>query len=122
MFQYKILNNILFLNKKLYVCGKSDTSLCSFCENVDEDVVHLFSACPSTMSLWLQLKTLLGLYVDLPLLNAQTALLGFYNTDLEHPYLINHILLIFKIYVYNRRISKVLCINGLKETIWKLQS
>ena len=76
-----------------------------------------FSACPSTMSLWLQLKTLLGLYVDLPLLNAQTALLGFYNTDLEHPYLINHILLIFKIYVYNRRISKVLCINGLKEMI-----
>ena len=28
MFQYKIFNNILFLNKKLFLFGKSETSLC----------------------------------------------------------------------------------------------
>ena len=69
MFQYKILNNILFLNKKLYLCGKSDTSLCSFCTNVDEDMVHLFSNCPETLALWTQLQAALAPHITLANLN-----------------------------------------------------
>ena len=33
-FQYKILNNVLFLNKKLYTFGITNTALCSFCNAV----------------------------------------------------------------------------------------
>ena len=120
IFQYKILNNILFLNKKLYLFGLSETSLCSYCENVDEDIGHLFYACQSTMNLWSQLKILLEPYITLPILNAKNALLGFYDDELDHSYLINHILLIFKIYVYSTRIRKVLSINDLKEKILEI--
>ena len=35
-FQYKILNNVLFLNKKLYTFGIKPSPLCSFCNLYDE--------------------------------------------------------------------------------------
>ena len=41
-FQYKILNNILFLNKELSVFGISNSSLCSFCNLYDETITHLY--------------------------------------------------------------------------------
>ena len=44
-FQYKILHNILYLNKKLYVFGKTDSPLCSICHSNDETVTHLFCEC-----------------------------------------------------------------------------
>ena len=67
------------------------------------------------MNLWLQLKILLEPFITLPILTAKNALLGFYDNKLNNSYLVNHILLIFKIYVYRSRIRKVLSINDLKE-------
>ena len=36
-FHYKIINNILFLNKKLYIFGVSETPLCSYCHTKEEE-------------------------------------------------------------------------------------
>ena len=44
-FQYKILNNILYLNKKLHTFGLSNTQLCSFCKMEEETKSHLFYHC-----------------------------------------------------------------------------
>ena len=41
-FQYKILNNILYLNKKLFTFQKSTSPLFPFCKLSDETVLHLF--------------------------------------------------------------------------------
>ena len=41
MFQYKILHNILYLNKKLFQFGLIQTSLCSFCDAYDE-LFHIY--------------------------------------------------------------------------------
>ena len=41
-FQYKILHNMLYLNKKLYIFGKIDSPLCSICHSNDETVAHFF--------------------------------------------------------------------------------
>jgi hypothetical protein len=35
VFQYKILNNVLYLNKKLFQFGLVDTNMCSFCGIVE---------------------------------------------------------------------------------------
>ena len=35
-FQYKILNSVFFLNKKLYTFGITNTAFCSFCNTVEE--------------------------------------------------------------------------------------
>ena len=49
-FQYKALNNILFLNKKLFVLRIKKTSLCSFC-NKEETPLHIFSEITSVIYL-----------------------------------------------------------------------
>ena len=50
-FQYKICNNILFLNKKLFVFWMRNTPLCSFCTKKDESLLHIFSKCTSVICL-----------------------------------------------------------------------
>ena len=42
LFQYKILNNVLYLNKKLHTLGLSNTQLCSFCRMEEETISNLF--------------------------------------------------------------------------------
>ena len=44
-FQYKILNNILFTNTKLFKIGLSESEKCSFCTFYKEDWYHLFYGC-----------------------------------------------------------------------------
>ena len=42
IFQYKLLHNILYLNKMLYKFGKKVSPLCSFCMGKPESAIHLF--------------------------------------------------------------------------------
>ena len=42
MFQYKILNNILFLNKLPFRFKKDRSPLCSFCNSANETPLHIF--------------------------------------------------------------------------------
>ena len=47
-FQYKILNNILFVNKMLFKLKEVGLPLCSFCKAKDETYIHLFYKCRKT--------------------------------------------------------------------------
>ena len=49
IFQYKILNNILYLNKHLHQFKIVSTPLCSLCSSVNETVFHLFGECLLTI-------------------------------------------------------------------------
>ena len=59
VFQYKVLNNALCLNKHLYIFELTDTKLCSFCNQEDEAIVHLFANCLKRATLWNSLKEFL---------------------------------------------------------------
>ena len=52
-FQYKLLDNALFLNKKLF--KKSNSLLYSFWKKEDETVFHVYFYCPNVRNLWNQL-------------------------------------------------------------------
>ena len=52
IFQYKVLNNILYLNDRLYRMGIVQTPLCSLCKQEKETVIHLLSPCNVTRQLW----------------------------------------------------------------------
>ena len=78
-FQYKILNNVLFLNKKLYTFGITNTALCSFCNAVEETPIHIFIDCVHVKCLWERLRMKLQNDFMLPSLTSQTAILGLYN-------------------------------------------
>ena len=55
-FQFKIINNALFLNKKLSAVGITELPECSLCKQEAETAIHLFCQCPVTSELWEKLQ------------------------------------------------------------------
>jgi len=51
-FQYKLLNNIVFTNEKLFRLKMIDSPLCAFCQTEVESPEHLFFHCNVTKSFW----------------------------------------------------------------------
>ena len=119
-FQYKILNNILYLNNRLALFGKSPTTNCSFCNSFEETADHLFVECSHSKSLWQGLINNFSQFLTFPTLNSQSAHLGYLDEKIPNFLLLNHILLIFKIYVYNCREAKQLSLTGLLARIEKI--
>ena len=73
-FQYKLLNNVLFLNKMLYRFGILQDLLCSFCSLEEETPMHIFYSCNHMRILWERLKYYIRNHFDLPSLTSQSAL------------------------------------------------
>ena len=55
-FQYKVINNILPFNKKLYNWKIKDSSRCDLCDFYPESVEHLFMQCIKSVNLYLQIN------------------------------------------------------------------
>ena len=51
-FQYKIVNNVVYLNKELYNFGTTDTALCSFCRTFNKTPIHIFYDCIRVKCFW----------------------------------------------------------------------
>ena len=102
-FQYKILNNVLFLNKKLYTFGITNNALGSFCNTIEETPIHIFFDCFLVKCLWEKLRIKFQNDFILLSLTPQTAILWLYNEANDNYNLLSHILLIFKYYIYISR-------------------
>ena len=114
IFQYKILNNVLYLNEKLFRFKKLSCPLCCFCQSENKTPIHLFHGCIKTNSLWYKLKKFLKGKIDLPV-----KIFGFLNYE-NNSDIINHLLLIFKYYLFNSRQHKKLSLEVLKNEIVKI--
>ena len=121
IFQFKLLNNALYLNKMLFKFGKSGSPLGSFCNLKNETPYHLFYECSRTNSLWNQLCHFLSNYLNIPVLIPQSAIFGLINQK-ENFLIINFLLLIFKLHTYNSRSSYKLNIEHLKIIICKTRN
>ena len=103
IFQYKILNNVLYLNEKLFRFKKVLCLLCFFCQSENETPIHLFHCCIKTNLFWYKLKKFLKVKIDLPVNTPQNAaIFGFLNYE-NNSDIINHLILIFKYYLFNSR-------------------
>ena len=51
-FQYKVLNSILFTNKKLCKIGYIQDDKCSLCKTDSESLFHIFFECRHTKQFW----------------------------------------------------------------------
>ena len=110
-FQYLIINNALFLNKRLYRAGLVESAACTFCEQHEESPIHFFCECHTTKQLWKNLQRFLRPSLSLPELNLKNALLGYVSSvnipeRRQTVTLINHIILIFKRSLYEMRSSR----------------
>jgi len=61
-FQYKILNDIIYTNDKLFRFKMIESPLCTFCQKEDESLEHLLFRCYAT-------KKTFGLHSHLGLVN-----------------------------------------------------
>ena len=106
MFQYKTLRNILYANKMLFKFGKVTSPLYSICKLHDETIMHFFYDCLIVKSIWNQLKSVLSN-------NLTLSIFGFWDLETNERLILNHLLLIFKMYIYNARTAGYLNINHL---------
>ena len=69
IFQYKVLNNVLYLNKKNFKFKIVFSPLCSFCDLENKTPIHLFYSFTrnQTKSLWSKLQELMNSELLLPL-------------------------------------------------------
>ena len=89
VFQYKVQNNALYLNKHLYIFKLSDTKPCSFCNLEDETIIHLFANCSKSKTLFNSLKEFFK-DINLPSLTLQSANFGFLQTEQELCLILNY--------------------------------
>ena len=101
--------------------------MCSFCNLYDEDLFHIFYECDRVKCLWWDLVQGFQNTLILPTLTPQTAILGILDSASNNSFfenneiLINHILLIFKLYVYKSGEKKFININNLIVEIRKVK-
>ena len=101
LLQYKVLNNVFYLNKTIFIFGKSSSPLSLFLKNADETILHLFYTRNITKELRKSLIYIFDTCLNLPYLSPLAAFFGFTNICCNDILLKNHILRLFKIYVYN---------------------
>ena len=116
MFQYKLLNNVLYLNNMLFRFKKVDSPLCSYCNEEEETPLHLFHSCLKIKQLWKKLRKYFSKFINILHSTPQSSVLGIFDNN-QHSELINHLLLIFKFYIYSARNTKQLNFDNLMITI-----
>jgi hypothetical protein len=98
MFQYKILNNILYLNRDLCRFKLISYASCSFCKIHPETIDHLFVYCIKTKNLYFEIRDWLEKFdLFLPESNTYNIILGV--DDLT----INFVILMFKLILFKKR-------------------
>ena len=102
-FQYKILNCIVFTNVKLYRFGLPDSPSCTFCQKEAESIEHLLFSCKISSEFWKHVLSWLkdnDIYID----TLKDTELIFGKFDIRDDFtIINHILLLGKYYIYQKK-------------------
>ena len=107
-FQYKILNLIIFTNKKLHRFKMVDSPLCAFCNTEEESLEHLLYFCKSSSFFWKEMLSWIAVEANI-VLNVSLLDILFGKFDLEKDsLLVNHILLLAKYFIYKCKLSKVI--------------
>ena len=102
IFQYKILNNILYLNDRLFKMNLVESEMCSFCKGEKETVEHLFLNCRIAKTLWTNICNLCKETMSFPVLSFKNIICGFTESS-EQNICQNFVLLLFKKFLYQQR-------------------
>ena len=103
IFQYKILNDILYLNECLSKLDPTVSSLCSLCKKAPENVMHLFCKCLITEFVWHSLQKTFSSLLTLSALDPLISIVGKWDIDNPNNILVNHIVLLFKKFLYQNK-------------------
>ena len=100
-FQFKILNDILFLNTRLAKIGRIQNDLCSFCQTSPETLEHFFYRCSFSTEFWTKFEnfwlTVARKQIKLDYINV---ILGILD---QRSNLLNYFIILGKLYLWNCR-------------------
>ena len=100
-FQFKILNDILFLNTRLAKIGKIPSDLCTFCQSSQETLEHFFYQCPYSTEFWSRFENFwLTITKEQIRLDYKNIILGILD---EKSSLLNYFIILGKLYLWNCR-------------------
>ena len=94
-FQFKVINNILPLNYKLYKMHLLSSPNCTFGCPDNETIEHIMWNCPVSQTFWNNVKAFLIDYIDLSFIQERIVIVGFLE-NVTDKILINHIIFIVK--------------------------
>ena len=107
-FRYKILNNVLFLNKKFLILGTKSSLLYSFCNLYDKTLFHMFYECDRINCLWLDLVRYFQNNLILQTLTPQNAIFGiFYSASIDSFFKSNNVSIKYITLVYAKQIFDI---------------
>ena len=103
-FQYKLLNNIVFTNDKLFRFKMIDSPLRAFCQTEVESPEHLFFHCNVTKTFWKSLSSWLIKKIIITFLTLENVLFGVFNA-MDDFLILNHLILLAKFYIYKCKLD-----------------
>ena len=99
-FQYRVIHNILPTNAWLKKVGIIENEMCTFCHNDNETITHMFCDCNKVTDFWRLIQNRINLMKGIV---AFDILYGMTDCKKVNYLVINHILILFKKYVYKCR-------------------
>lgn len=106
-FQYKILNDIVYTNYKLFRFKIIESPLCTFCQKEDESLEHLLFHCTITKNFWLAFSSWISKQnISIETLTLINILFGVFD-DNEDFVILNHLILIAKYFIYKCKLIKI---------------
>ena len=120
-FQYKILNNIVFTNDKLFRFGISQSLNYTFCNEEPKSLEHLLSRCKVSSKFWKEvLSWLKENNIVIESFNEIGLFLGIFEES-EDFLLINHVMLLGRYYVYLKKcFGSLPSLRGFIARIWRV--
>ena len=116
IFPYKILDNVLYLNKSYSSLTKEALQNVVFA-NVKKRRLFICFIFVEKVKFWTQLTSRLNRYLDLPHLTPQSAIFDFLDIPNKDYLIVNNLLLLFKYYIYNARDQNHLLFKVLMKNI-----
>ena len=106
MFQFKLLNRIIYTNTLLNKMKITDSSLCTFCGEYEESLEHLLLHCQFNKDFWMHTITwVTKSNITIAGLTDSETMLG-YTKERSQWTLLNHILIVGKQVIYSNRLRK----------------
>lgn len=116
-FQFKILNDILFLNSRLAKIGLITSDRCTFCNASQETIEHLFFQCTYSLMFWNNFeKYWLTVTKEKKKLQYKEVILGILDKKTD---LLNYLIILGKLYLWNCRKNNRTPIFSLFEVLVK---
>ena len=106
-FQYKVLNNILYTNKKLSKIGYRTDDVCTFCEAEPETLYHILYQCPYSRQFWNDFESYWYLLSNKGFVFLCRMLFGIIYEQCPSTELLNYFIIVGKLFLWDCRRNQI---------------